>query len=67
MDVDGGKRSKTIYETEVSGVHYWPNEGPSSDIANGVVVAEWIHSAVVVGEASAWLYWWYQASGDNEG
>jgi glucuronoarabinoxylan endo-1,4-beta-xylanase len=66
-DVDGGKRSKTIYETEVSGVHYWPNEGPSSDIANGVVVAEWIHSALVVGEASAWLYWWYQASGDNEG
>ena len=66
-DVDGGKRSKTIYETEVSGVHYWPNEGPSSDIANGVVVAEWIHSAVVVGEASAWLYWWYQASADNEG
>ena len=66
-DVDGGKRSKPIYETEVSGVHYWPNEGPSSDIANGVVVAEWIHSALVVGEASAWLYWWYQASGDNEG
>jgi O-glycosyl hydrolase len=66
-DVDGGKRSKTIYETEVSGVHYWPNEGPSSDIANGVVVAEWIHSALVVGEASGWLYWWYQASGDNEG
>ena len=51
----------------MSGVHYWPNEGPSSDIANGVVVAEWIHSALVVGEASAWLYWWYQASGDNEG
>ena len=23
-DVDGGKRSKTIYETEMSGVHYWP-------------------------------------------
>jgi O-glycosyl hydrolase len=66
-DVDGGKRSKPIFETEVSGVHYWPNEGPSSDIANGVVVAEWIHSAVVVGEASAWLYWWYQASADNEG
>jgi O-glycosyl hydrolase len=67
MDVDGGKRSKPVYETEVSGVHYWPNEGPSSDIANGVVVAEWIHSALVVGEASGWLYWWYQASGDNEG
>src|SRR4029079_3094673 len=52
---------------EVSGVHCGPTEGPSSDIANGVVVAEWIHSAIVVGEASAWLYWWYQASGDNEG
>ena len=67
MDVDGGKRSKPVYETEVSGVHYWPEEGPSSDINNGVVVAGWIHSALVVGEASAWLYWWYQASGDNEG
>ena len=51
----------------MSGVHYWPEEGPSSDINNGVVVAGWIHSALVVGEASAWLYWWYQASGDNEG
>jgi len=67
MDVDGGKRSKPVYETEVSGVHYWPEEGPSSDINNGVVVAGWIHSALVVGEASGWLYWWYQASGDNEG
>ena len=66
-DVDGGKRSKTIYQTEVSGVMYWPEQGPSSDINNGVVVAGWIHSALVVGEASAWLYWWYQASGDNEG
>ena len=66
-DVDGGKRSKTIYETEVSGVMYWPEQGPSSDINNGIAVAGWIHSALVVGEASAWLYWWYQASGDNEG
>ena len=32
------------------------------------MVAGWIHSALVVGEASAWLYWWYQASADdNEG
>ena len=44
-DVDGGKRSKTIYETEVSGVMYWPEQGPSSDINNGIVVAGWIHSA----------------------
>jgi O-glycosyl hydrolase len=66
-DVDGGKRSKPIYETEVSGVMYWPEQGPSSDIKNGIAVAGWIHSAVVVGEASAWLYWWYMQSSDNEG
>jgi len=68
-DVDGGKRSKTVYETEVSGVLYWPEAGPSSDINNGIAVAGWIHSALVVGQASGWLYWWYQASGsdDNEG
>jgi len=68
-DVDNGKRSKEVWETEVSGVMYWPQQGPSSDIANGLAVAGWVHSALVVGEASAWLYWWYQASGsnDNEG
>ena len=68
-DVDGGKRSKTIYETEVSGVQYWPEAGPSSDINNGIAVAGWIHSALVVGQASGWLWWWYKASSnsDNEG
>jgi O-glycosyl hydrolase len=70
-DVDGGKRTKTIYQTEVSGVMYWPEQGFSSDIKNGVAVAEWVHSGLVVGEASGWLYWWYQPSGsgggDNEG
>ena len=68
-DVDGGKPSKEIWETEASGVRYWPEEGPSSDIKNGVAVAGWIHSALTVGHASAWLYWWYQSTGsnDNEG
>jgi hypothetical protein len=58
-----------LIDTEVSGVLYWPEAGPSSDINNGIAVAGWIHSALVVGEASGWLYWWYQASGsdDNEG
>src|SRR6185503_11629807 len=41
--------------------------GPSSDINNGVAVAGWIHSALAIGDASAWLYWWYSTSGDNEG
>jgi len=66
-DVDGGKRTKPIWETEVSGVMYWPEQGASTDIKNGIAVAGWIHSALTVGEASAWLYWWYEASGDNEG
>jgi glucuronoarabinoxylan endo-1,4-beta-xylanase len=66
-DVNGGKRNKEIWETEMSGVKWWPEQGPSSDIANGVAVAGWIHGALVVGQASAWLYWWYSQTSDNEG
>ena len=60
---------KEVWQTEMSGVKWWPEQGPSSDINNGVAVAGWIHSAMVVGEASAWLYWWYKAyyPDDNEG
>ena len=68
-DVTGGKRDKEVWQTEMSGVMHWPEQGPSTDINNGVAVAGWIHSALTVGEASAWLYWWYQAlyQDDNEG
>jgi O-glycosyl hydrolase len=68
-DVTGGKRDKEVWQTEMSGVMYWPEQGPSTDIKNGVAVAGWIHSALTVGEASAWLYWWYEAyfQDDNEG
>jgi glucuronoarabinoxylan endo-1,4-beta-xylanase len=68
-DVNGGKRDKEVWQTEMSGVKYWPEEGPSTDINNGVVVAGWIHSALTVGEASAWLWWWYESyfQNDNEG
>jgi O-glycosyl hydrolase len=70
-DVTGGKRTKEVWETEMSGVMYWPEQGPSLTIENGVAVARWIQSALTVGEASAWLYWWYGApyyqSDDNEG
>ncbi len=58
---------KEIWQTEMSGVKWWPEQGPSSDINNGVAVAGWIHSALAIGDASAWLYWWYSTSGDNEG
>ncbi|HEX2660522.1 MAG TPA: glycoside hydrolase family 30 beta sandwich domain-containing protein [Polyangia bacterium] len=68
-DVNNGMRDKEVWETEMSGVMHWPEQGPSTDIANGIAVGGWIHSALTVGEASAWLYWWYQAlyDDDNEG
>jgi O-glycosyl hydrolase len=68
-DVNGGKPNKEVWQTEMSGVKWWPDQGPSCDITNGVSVAGWIHSALVDGDASAWLWWWYQANGtdDNEG
>lgn len=68
-DVDGGKRSKEIWETQLGGVKYWPYEGPSDTMDDALATAEWIHSGLVVGEASAWLWWWYTAEGsdDNEG
>lgn len=62
-------KDKELWVTEMAGVKWWPEQGPSADINDGVVVAEWIHSALVTGEASAWLWWWYQAQStdDNEG
>ncbi len=68
-DVNGGVRDKEVWQTEMSGVMHWPEQGPSTDINNGVAVGRWIHSALTVGEASAWLYWWYEAyyQNDNEG
>ena len=68
-DITGAK--KEVWVTEMAGVKWWPQQGPSSDIANGIAVAEWIHSALVTGGASAWLWWWYQplssTTNDNEG
>jgi O-glycosyl hydrolase len=68
-DVNNGVRNKEVWQTEMSGVKYWPEEGPTTDIKNGVAVAGWIHSALTVGEASAWLWWWYESyyQNDNEG
>ena len=68
-DVNGGKPNKEVWQTEMSGVKWWPEQGPSSDINNGVAVAGWIHSAMVDGDASPGCYWWYKAYGtdDNEG
>jgi glucuronoarabinoxylan endo-1,4-beta-xylanase len=58
---------KEVWQTEMSGVKWWPEQGPSSDINNGIAVASWIHEALAIGDASAWLYWNYSQTGDNEG
>jgi glucuronoarabinoxylan endo-1,4-beta-xylanase len=60
---------KPVWMTEVCGVKGWPEAGPSSDIDNGIAVAGWIHDAIVNGNASAWLWFWYRANSadDNEG
>jgi len=68
-DVNGGKRNKEVWQTDMSGLKYWPEEGPSTDINNAVAVAGWIHSALTVGEASAWLWGFYESYflDDNQG
>jgi glucuronoarabinoxylan endo-1,4-beta-xylanase len=53
---------KPIWQTEMCGTKWWPEQGPSNDINNGVVVAGWIHNALTVGEAEAWCWWWWKAS-----
>jgi O-glycosyl hydrolase len=60
-------KDKEVWMTEMAGVKWWAEQGPINDINDGVVVANWIHSALVTGEASAWLWWWYPGQGDNEG
>lgn len=58
---------KPVWVTEMAGNKWWPEQGPSSDINNGVAVAGWIHDAIVNGQACAWLWWWYNGTSTNEG
>jgi glucuronoarabinoxylan endo-1,4-beta-xylanase len=60
---------KPVWQLEMSGEKWWPEEGPSGDINNGVAVAGWIHDALVVGNASAWVWRFSSAffQDDNEG
>jgi glucuronoarabinoxylan endo-1,4-beta-xylanase len=60
---------KPVWQTEMSGVKWWPEQGPNATIENGVAVAGWIHDALVKGDAEAWCWWWYKSydTDDNEG
>ncbi len=64
-----GVPPKPVWQTEMSGVKWWPEQGPSATIENGVAVAGWVHDALTRGMASAWLWWWWKAydTDDNEG
>ncbi|MGA2508214.1 MAG: hypothetical protein ABSF80_12140 [Chitinispirillaceae bacterium] len=60
--------TKPVWQTEMSGVKWWPDGTPDATIANGVTVAGWFHNALTVGNANAWCWWWWQATGaTNEG
>ena len=67
--LENGVPPKPVWQTEMSGVKWWPEQGPSTTIENGVAVAWWVHDALTRGMASAWLWWWYRAydTDDNEG
>jgi glucuronoarabinoxylan endo-1,4-beta-xylanase len=59
---------RPVWQTEMSGVKWWPDGTPSTTIENGIAVAGWIHDALTVGEMNAWCFWWYNGgSGTNEG
>jgi O-glycosyl hydrolase len=58
---------KEVWQTEMSGVKWWPEQGPNNTIENGVAIARWVHSGLVVGEVNAWLWWWYSGNTTNEG
>jgi O-glycosyl hydrolase len=62
-------QAKPIWQTQMSGIEWWPEGKRSADISNGVAVAGWIHDALVNGQAAAWLWFRYQAweLDDNEG
>jgi glucuronoarabinoxylan endo-1,4-beta-xylanase len=61
--------TKPIWQTEMSGIEKYPEHGPSSDIANGIASAKWVHDGIAVGRASAWHWWWIHPAyaNDNEG
>ncbi len=69
-----------VWQTEMSGVKWWPEQGTivqdagalggwktscTATIENGVAVARWIHNALTVGEASAWCWWWWRCFDSN--
>jgi len=64
-------QSKAVWQTQMSGIEWWPEGTRDSGINNGVAVAGWIHDALVNGRASAWLWFRYQNQekdlDDNEG
>jgi glucuronoarabinoxylan endo-1,4-beta-xylanase len=52
-----------IWETEQSSF-----EGFDPSIGNALMVAQWIHDSITIGNVSAWHYWWLMGiNADDEG
>jgi glucuronoarabinoxylan endo-1,4-beta-xylanase len=64
VSAPGTTGGKPIWETEQSSF-----EGFDPSIYNGLMVAQWIHDAIVTGNVSVWNYWWLirGSQPDNEG
>jgi glucuronoarabinoxylan endo-1,4-beta-xylanase len=55
--------ARPIWQSEMSSF-----ESFDPSIANGLMVAQWINDAIVLGNVSAWHYWWLIGqNSDNEG
>jgi glucuronoarabinoxylan endo-1,4-beta-xylanase len=64
QNVSSQTLARPLWQTEMSSF-----EGFDPSIGNAVMVAKWIHSAIVVGNVTVWHYWWLfnPYNEDNEG
>jgi len=56
----GAQHGRPIWVTEAS-----ENIPTDNTMPQGLRIARWIHHAIVVGKASAWLHWWLVSDGPH--
>jgi glucuronoarabinoxylan endo-1,4-beta-xylanase len=73
MDIIAVHQYRDMSAPQTTAKPIWQTEQSSMDpfdasIGNGLKVARWIHDAIVIGNVSAWHYWWLIGlNNDNEG
>lgn len=55
-----GTISRPIWQTECSG-----QDGFDATMTNGMVVAGWIHNALITGNTQAWFWWVFESDNDS--